>query len=160
MDKFMTQRARSGGAGPSITLLLYIYHIDLPALILEHEALQTIFQQSCLIVHMVNDIVSFVKEIRDDQLDNIVPVLAIEHNIVLQDAIERACELVRKARQTLEAAESRIPHTGSEELDSQIARYVQGCKDVAAGNLHWSYHNARYFGRNPEREGNRIFLQI
>ncbi|GBE80747.1 hypothetical protein SCP_0304660 [Sparassis crispa] len=160
MEKFMAQRARSGGAGPSITLLLYIYHIDLPTLILEHDTLQTIFHQACLIVHLVNDIVSFVKEIRDDQLDNIVPVLAIEHSITLQEAIERACDLVRAARHSLEMAETHLPVTGSTELDGQIARYVQGCKDVAAGNLHWSYQNARYFGQNPQREGNKIFLQI
>ncbi|GBE84461.1 hypothetical protein SCP_0604400 [Sparassis crispa] len=160
-ENFLAQRARSGGAGPSLILPLYIYHLNIPSSILDHESLQTIFTQACLIVHLINDIVSFVKELRDDQLDNIVPVLAIEHRIPLQAAIERACELVCTARQTLEDAEKRLPlPTGNEELDKQLLRYVQGCKDVAAGNLHWSYQNARYFGSNPKREGNKIFLRI
>jgi len=159
-EKFLTQRARSGGCGPSLSLLLYIYHLDIPGPILDHETLQIVFAQSCLIVHLVNDIVSFVKELRDDQLDNIVPVLAIENGVPLQEAIERACDLVRSARQTLEAAEARLPYTDDEELNKRIARYVQGCKDVAAGNLNWSYRNARYFGRNPKREGNNIYLTI
>ncbi|GBE89299.1 hypothetical protein SCP_1503070 [Sparassis crispa] len=160
-EKFQAQRVRSGGCGPSLSLLLYLHHLDIPSSLIDHESVQVVFTQAALIVHLTNDIVSFVKELRDDQLDNIVPVLAIENNIPLQEAIERACDLVRAARQTLEEAETRLPlPTGDDKLDKQILRFVQGCKDVAAGNLNWSYRNARYFGRNPRRDGNRIFLQI
>jgi len=76
----------------------------------------------------------------DDQLDNIVPVLAIANKYSLQEAINGACELVREARRILEEAEKRVPlPTGNADLDGQIKRYIQACKDLVAGELNWWY---------------------
>ena len=76
----------------------------------------------------------------DNQLDNIVPVLAIENKCALQQAIDGACELVRKARIIFEDAEERVlVPTGDVDLDKQIKRYIQACKDLIAGELNWWY---------------------
>jgi hypothetical protein len=74
----------------------------------------------------------------DSQLDNIVPVLAIENGYSLQQAVESACELVRKAYGIFQKAEKRVPMpTGNADLDNQIKRYIQACKDLVAGELNW-----------------------
>lgn len=77
---------------------------------------------------------------KDNQYDNIVIVLALKYNIPLQDAIDRACSMVVDARGRLEEAEARLPlPTGDSDLDAQVKQYIQGCRDVTAGNLHWRY---------------------
>jgi len=158
---FLEQREASGGCGPSIALMLYVYHLNIPGSILDHEAMRTINNQACMMGHLINDIVSFHKELRDDQLDNIVPVLAIANGYSLQEAINDACDLVREARKTFEDAEKRVPiPTGNVELDRQIKRYIQGCKDLVTGVVNWYCCNERYFGKNPKKEGNKIFLDI
>jgi hypothetical protein len=119
-------------------------------------------------------------------LDNIVPILALVNECSLQEAINNACDLVCKAREVLEDAEKRVPvPTGDGEHDKQVTRYIQACKDVAAGNVSWryvilvyvfikyagserlgvlaivfliSYHSKRYFGMNPKLEGNHVHL--
>ena len=76
----------------------------------------------------------------DSQLDNIVPVLAIENRYSLQQAIDAACELVQQAYGIFQEAEKRVPvSTGNAELDNHIKRYIQACKDLVAGELNWWY---------------------
>ena len=74
----------------------------------------------------------------DNQIDNIVPILALENRCSLQQAINDACKLVWEARRILEDAEKRVPvPTGNTDLDKQIERYIQGCKNLVAGVLNW-----------------------
>ncbi|KAJ3556674.1 hypothetical protein NM688_g1892 [Phlebia brevispora] len=151
--EFMEQRKISGGTAVSIALLLYIYHLDIPLSILQHEAMQVITEQSCLIVHLANDVVSFVRELRLGQVDSFVVILALQHDISLQQAVGRACALIVAAREQFEQAATRLPlPTGNQKLDEDIRKYVQGCRDVASGSIHWSYLTERYFGKNPERD--------
>jgi hypothetical protein len=76
----------------------------------------------------------------DNQIDNIVPVLAIENKYSLQQAIDDACKLVQEARMILDDAEKRVPvPTGNPELDEQIKRYIHGCRDLVTGVLNWWY---------------------
>jgi hypothetical protein len=84
-----------------------------------------------------------------NQIDSIVPILAIENKYSLQQAIDDACNLVCEARRILEDAEKRVPvPTGNADLDRQIKQYIQGCKDVVSGMLPWSYasQHASSFG--------------
>ncbi|KIM74248.1 hypothetical protein PILCRDRAFT_14594 [Piloderma croceum F 1598] len=158
---YLEQREASGGCGATIALILYVYHLNIPASILDHEAMRTIKDQASMLVHLINDIVSFHKELTVNQFDSIVPVLAIENKCSLQQAIDDACKLVCEARRILEDAEKRVPVlTGHADLDRQIKQYIQGCKDVVSGVLQWSYRNERYFGKHTKQEGNKIFLDI
>jgi len=158
---FLEQREASGGCGPSIALIPYVYHLNIPASILDHEAMRTIKDQTCMLVHLINDIMSFRKELMDNQIDNIVPVLAIENKYSLQQAIDDACKLVQEARMIFDDAEKRVPvPTGNPDLDEQIKRYIHGCRDLVTGVLNWCHGNERYFGKTAKREGNKIFLDI
>jgi hypothetical protein len=118
----------------------------------------------------------------DDQIDNIVPILAIENKYSPQQAINNACKLMQEAHRIFDDAEKRMPvPTGNANLDKQIKRYIHGCKDLVTGVLNWwyvscpssplgvcltciiselSYGNERYFGKTAKREGNKIFLEI
>jgi hypothetical protein len=76
----------------------------------------------------------------NNQLDSIVPILALENKVSLQEAIDSACDLVREARDLFEDAEKRLPIlTGNADLDEQIKRYAKACKDIVAGNVNWRY---------------------
>ena len=76
----------------------------------------------------------------DNQIDNIVPVLAIENKYSLQQAINDACKLVQESRRIFDDAEKRVPvPTGNADLDEQIRRYIHGCRDLVTGLLNWWY---------------------
>jgi len=118
----------------------------------------------------------------DNQIDNIIPVLAMENKYSLQQAINDACDLVQEARRIFDDAEKCVPvPTGNADLDEQIKRYIHGCEDLVTGLLDWwyasfpasslgvfltciiselSHGNERYFGKTSKREGNKIFLEI
>ena len=67
----------------------------------------------------------------DNQIDNIVPVLAIENKYSLQQAIDDACKLVQEARMILDDAEKRVPvPTGNPELRTDAG--VVGSEVLAA----------------------------
>ncbi|KDQ52302.1 hypothetical protein JAAARDRAFT_62046 [Jaapia argillacea MUCL 33604] len=154
MKEHIEQRNQSSGIFPSIALLEYIHGLDLPPSVINHEAMQVIINKTCLIIHLLNDIVSFPKELADNQVDNLIPLLVHHENLSTQEAILRACELVRQAHLAFVDAERRLPVNGN------IRTFVQGCKDLATGAVHWSYLSARYYGKNPIREGYKTFMQL
>ncbi|KDQ52301.1 hypothetical protein JAAARDRAFT_487951 [Jaapia argillacea MUCL 33604] len=158
VQQHLDQRHTSSGVLPSIALLEYIYRLDLPSSIIAHEATQVIINKTCLIIHLVNDIVSFPKELGDNQVDNLIPLLVYHENLSVQEAVLRACALVQEAHSAFMDAERRLPLTAAS--DDQLQLLVRGCKDMATGMVHWSYLSARYYGENPVREGYKTFVQL
>jgi hypothetical protein len=49
----------------------------------------------------------------------------------------------------LEKAEAALPCWGAA-INEEARRYVEGCKGVCAGVLHWSFQSTRYLGEQTE----------
>ncbi len=72
------------------------------------------------------------------QLDSLIPLLVHQYDLSPQAAMNHVAQLVRKTCVEFEAAERRLLLiTGGTELDQDVRRFIQGCRDIAAGNLHW-----------------------
>jgi len=68
-----------------------------------------------------------------------------QFNLDVQQAMDRAGELVRERVECFNALYQQLPRCfGPVDLDVQ--RLVDGMAQGVSGNLHWSYESRRYFG--------------
>ncbi|KAJ0328322.1 hypothetical protein COL5a_005098 [Colletotrichum fioriniae] len=62
-----------------------------------------------------------------------------------QEAIDEIGDMIDECYRNWYLALSKMPICG-EKVDQEVIRYLDGCRDVALGNLHWSYESGRYLG--------------
>lgn len=75
-----------------------------------------------------------------------VIILMENYGMELQDAMDYVGEMCRVTMENFVANKERIPSFGDEQLDKDVAGYVQGLQDWIVGALHWSFMSHRYFG--------------
>jgi hypothetical protein len=80
---------------------------------------------------------------------NLIAVLMHEQGLDLQRAIGYAGQMCKSAIQRFEDNRAILPSWG-EEVDRQVAIYVQGLQDWIVANLHWSFESTRYFGNDGQ----------
>lgn len=81
--------------------------------------------------------ISFQMEVSHIMVDSLLPILMQEFGCGIQTAVDFAAAMFGQMVQRLEDAEARLPlPTGDVHLDSQIRRFVQGCKEHMTGALH------------------------
>jgi len=76
-----------------------------------------------------------------------IVVLMHEQGLDLQSAIDYLGRLCRGSVQRFEDNRAILPSWG-EELDRQVAIYVEGLQDWIISSLHWSFDSTRYFGKD------------
>jgi len=71
-----------------------------------------------------------------------------DQGLDLQSAIDYSGQMCKSAIQRFEDSRAILPSFG-EELDRQVALYIQGLQDWIVSTLHWSYvGTTRYFGKD------------
>ncbi|CAE7160781.1 unnamed protein product [Rhizoctonia solani] len=73
------------------------------------------------------------------------------HNqLGLQDALNRAGELIEQRVQDYLVAKAQVPSFGPR-LDHEVSRYIQGIEYCIQACIDWSFMNTRYFGANAAK---------
>ncbi|KAJ7811924.1 terpenoid synthase [Mycena olivaceomarginata] len=130
MDEYMASRRLNIGCDPSFVLLEISLDLDLPHEVMEHPR------------HHI-DMVSYKKEVLTNSAD---------YNITLRGAIKwishRNDELVGRFLETKEDIlnhRNGVPSWG-EDIDIQVAKYIDGLGQWIRGHDEWSFNSERYFG--------------
>jgi hypothetical protein len=80
---------------------------------------------------------------------NLVAVLMLDQGLDLQGAIDHCGQLCKISLQRFEENRAILPSWG-EEVDKDVAIYVQGLQNWITGPLQWSFTSARYFGKDAQ----------
>jgi hypothetical protein len=75
-----------------------------------------------------------------------IVVLMREQGLDLQGAVDYVGALCKGTIQRFEDNRAMLPSWG-DELDKQVAIYVEGLQNWIVGSLHWSFDSERYFGK-------------
>ncbi|KAK1625185.1 isoprenoid synthase domain-containing protein, partial [Colletotrichum phormii] len=137
VDEYMGFRRGTIGCQPSYVLVEFCHGINVPSEVIEDESLQECRRISADLVILVNDILSYRKDLEQGVQHNLIALLKSQGHST-QEAID---ECYRDWYLAL----SKMPICG-EKIDQEVVRYLNGCRDVALGNLHWSYESGRYLG--------------
>lgn len=101
---------------------------------------------------IVNDLLSWRKEYRDEDTMTTVRVLCEDEGLPLQAAVDRLCALAeRHEREYLAARDSLL--AGPAGLDAGIVAYLSGLDHLIGGSQEFEYLTPRYFGDGAVWDG-------
>ncbi len=129
---------------PTINVSEFVSGLALPEEIFGHPVLGAMREACCLQVALANDLLSYQKEVVRDRCPyNMVAVTALHERLPLDEAVLAVIELVNGSLRRFLEQERRLPGWG-EVADRDVRLYVQGMKDLMAGNWYWSFESTRY----------------
>ncbi|MGI8504769.1 MAG: terpene synthase family protein, partial [Hassallia sp.] len=90
-----------------------------------------------------NDIFSVFREMKNNDVHNLVAVLHYQKEISLEQAIHDAAKMHDKEVRYFMNLETSLPSFG-EEVDDQVTKYISGMYSWIRGNYDWYSLTARY----------------
>ncbi|KAG1732159.1 isoprenoid synthase domain-containing protein [Suillus lakei] len=145
LEYYISLRRDISGCKPFFALIEYAAQINLPDEVTSHPVIAAMEEATNDYVSWSNDILSYNVEQSCHSTHNMVAVLMCEQRMSLQDAVDYSYQLCKGTIQRFEDNRAILPSWG-EEVDKQVAIYIQGMQDWMAGSLHWSFNSTRYLG--------------
>ncbi|KAG1772621.1 isoprenoid synthase domain-containing protein [Suillus placidus] len=156
LEYYISLRRDISGCKPFFAFIEYTAQIDLPDEVMLHPVIAAMEEATNDYVSWSNDILSYNVEQSCHSTHNLVAVLMCEQRMDLQDAVDYACQLCKGTIQRFEDNRAILPSWG-EEVDKQVAIYVQGMQDWMTSSLHWHFTSTRYLGKDgPTVKQSRI----
>ncbi|OAX41468.1 terpene synthase [Rhizopogon vinicolor AM-OR11-026] len=148
LESYITVRRDTSGCKPCFALIEYAAQIDLPDEVMSHPVIMAMEEATNDVVTWSNDIFSYnVEQSRRDGMHNMIEVLMDEQGLDLQSAVDYIGQLCKDSVQHFEDNRTILPSWG-EELDRQVAIYIDGLQNWIIATLHWSFDSNRYFGKD------------
>ncbi|KAI1479684.1 terpenoid synthase [Daldinia eschscholtzii] len=144
VDTYLEARRRTIGVYPAITLAEYGEGVRLSDSVLSHHSLQECMRITADLVILVNDILSYKKDL-DLGADYNLITLLMKQNLSLQESMDKIGALIESCYRNWYLTLAELPLYG-EETDNEVLRFVEACRCVALGNLYWSFKTGRYLG--------------
>ncbi|OTB10482.1 hypothetical protein K445DRAFT_70183 [Daldinia sp. EC12] len=141
---YLEARRRTIGVYPAITLAEYGEGVRLSDSVLSHHSLQECMRITADLVILVNDILSYKKDL-DLGVDYNLITLLMKQNLSLQESMDKIGALIESCYRNWYLTLAELPLYG-EETDNEVLRFVEACRCVALGNLYWSFKTGRYLG--------------
>ncbi|KAG2031237.1 isoprenoid synthase domain-containing protein [Suillus americanus] len=147
LESYITLRRDTSACKPCFALIEYAALIDLPDKVMSHPAIMAMEEATNDLVTWSNDIFSYNVEQSRHDTHNMIAVLMREQGLNVQGAVDYVGRLCRSSIQRFKDNRDILPSWG-EELDMQVAIYIEGLQNWIVGSLHWSFDSTRYFGKN------------
>ncbi|PTB52278.1 hypothetical protein M431DRAFT_497584 [Trichoderma harzianum CBS 226.95] len=136
VDQYMSYRRRTIGVVLAIRLVEYAEDIKLSQTQVDHPSLQLCTSTIVDLVILSNDILSYKKEVElNDAGNNLVTILKA-HDLSDQEAMNNIGKMLDDCYETWYSALDKLPSWG-EEIDREVIKYMDACRNVGLGNLHW-----------------------
>lgn len=117
--------------------------IESPQKVWQEPIMQQLTSMANNIISWTNDISSLDKELRDNDVHNLVFALQHDHRLTLEEALERAVELHNAQMQAFIDLEQRLSLFGAG-VDANVKRYMLGLRSMIGGHLDWLQETGRY----------------
>ncbi|KAM0230056.1 hypothetical protein ACHAP5_011475 [Fusarium lateritium] len=135
--EYMDMRAGCVGAYPCIGLIEFAEGIDLPQYVMDHPSMEAISRITCDLVTLQNDLCSYRKDLIQGEESNIIFILR-DQGMTDQQAVDQIGEMLYECYKRWHVAILDLPFWG-EGIDRDVIKFVNGCRNIALGNLHWRY---------------------
>ncbi|KAF4961243.1 hypothetical protein FGADI_480 [Fusarium gaditjirri] len=151
-DEYLAMRRGSLGAYPALVNNEWAYGIDLPEEVADHPLVFEIMVIISDQILLVNDILSYEKDLRLGVDHNMVRLLKAK-GLSTQQAINEVGVMINDCYKRYYRALSELPCFG-EEADRALLGFLEVEKNHALGSLLWSYKTGRYF--KSKEDGARV----
>ncbi|KAI2771552.1 terpenoid synthase [Daldinia loculata] len=152
VQTYLEVRRGTIGVYPIIPLAQYSQGIELPESIFSNRSLQEIIRLSAEITFLTNDILSYRNDLELGVDHNLIPLLE-KQGMSVQQSIDKIGAMISDRCKRWYTTLAELPSYG-ENVDREVLLFVELCRNIALGNLHWSFKTCRYF--DSEEESNDI----
>jgi hypothetical protein len=139
---YILMRPYTGGLYTDIELIDITEDIYLPLHVRKNPIVQQLALMANNVVCWSNDIISFAKESKHQDVHNLVATLRITE-FSLQNAVDQAAYMTHNEIKSFIELEQRLPSFGAK-IDEDLQRYVGVLRSWMQGNLDWAYESGRY----------------
>ncbi|KAJ5355415.1 uncharacterized protein N7496_012627 [Penicillium cataractarum] len=160
VEEYWSRREATAAVYCVVATVPFIYGVDIQKSDVNIPAMRDLWKHTSYFVHISNDMFSLRKELADDQIENLVPVLMLNRGIDCNTAMQQSYELLHATAKGLQRAESNLSDSPQQVSPKISTAFVQGCFDTAMGLAHWSYCGARYFKPSEREDGHVIKFTI
>ncbi|KKK13111.1 hypothetical protein ARAM_006753 [Aspergillus rambellii] len=145
LETYWKRREHTAAVHCVIATIPFAYGIDVSRSVLDNKNMALLWKHASYIVHITNDMFSFRKEFNNGQLENMIPILMANIGVNCNQAMQLSYRICRQEVEGFNANANRLLKDKNES-SRQISRaFIEGCKDVFMGLIHWSYNGERYF---------------
>ncbi|KAI1297832.1 Presilphiperfolan-8-beta-ol synthase [Xylaria venustula] len=137
VQHYLDCRRGTIGAYPAISVAEYGQGVRLPESVFQHNSLQECMRVSADLVLLVNDLLSYRKDLALGVDHNLIFLLS-EQNLTIQQSIDKIGNMIDDCYRRWYTALAELPSYG-EQIDCEVLTFVEVCRYVALGNLHWRY---------------------
>ncbi|GAW12211.1 hypothetical protein ANO14919_015720 [Xylariales sp. No.14919] len=146
LEEYWEVRILTSGMGTLLGLSEYALQVQLPHSFVQSEAYRTLWVTTVVINSVVNDLLSFKKEMKAQSVVNSIAILFNQYNdldVAVEMSLDHTRQLVGLFDRTAEHVLSSSDTFDVCELDA-IAQVIDLMRTVNTGNLEWSLQAKRY----------------
>ncbi|GKT90348.1 putative pentalenene synthase protein [Colletotrichum tofieldiae] len=136
VDAYMDLRRGTIGVYPAINLAEYGADVRLPQYVYDHPSLQECMKISADLVTLVNDVLSYRKDLELGVDHNLISLLMERDSLSIQQAVDKIGDMVNDCYRRWYLALAELPSYG-EKIDYKVMKFIEICRAVAQGNLYW-----------------------
>ncbi|KAH7018022.1 terpene synthase metal binding domain-containing protein [Microdochium trichocladiopsis] len=165
LAEIVLTRRESAGVSPLYHLVEYAHGLSVPGEVFASPIIKEMEVLGMDMVSISNDMLSYLKEEREQVPHNMVAVCRMR-GLSAQQSFDTVSELLVACYTRWDELESLLNQDSSREPPSesvtaylcladsatrqQALQYVEGIKNVVKANMYWSFKSQRYFGQNGE----------
>ncbi|KAF4923082.1 Presilphiperfolan-8-beta-ol synthase [Colletotrichum viniferum] len=133
---------RMGTSAVNVTSFFneYAYRVSLPIKVLTDTYMKVVWDKTNIIIWATNDLLSLKKEVGQQTVDSIVPLLFREFGS-LDLAVSMVVETIEKAVEYFDYAAYILTERY---LTGNLKTYINACRLNCTGNLNWGLQTGRY----------------
>ncbi|KAI8946382.1 Presilphiperfolan-8-beta-ol synthase [Xylaria longipes] len=148
LDTYSEVRRGTIGVYAAIAATEYAEGIKLPERTFCHNSLQECIRISAELAFLVNDVLSYRKDLELGVGHNLITFF-MEQSMSVQQSVDKIGSMADGCYKRWYTALAELPLYG-EEIDREVLAFVEVCRYIALGNLHWSFKTGRYLGSEGE----------
>ncbi|KAF1964544.1 Presilphiperfolan-8-beta-ol synthase [Bimuria novae-zelandiae CBS 107.79] len=142
---YMDLRRGTIGVYPAIALAEWASDINVPQQVHDHSSVQKLMQISADLVILVNDVLSYRKDLELGVDFNLITLLMNTDGFSVQQAMDKIGDMISDCYRQWYLALAELPSYG-EKIDREVMKFVEVCRAMAHGNLYWSFQTGRFLG--------------
>jgi 5-epi-alpha-selinene synthase len=140
---YRAMRPFTSAVYPCLLLIELAERLHLPSEVHNHPDVQRLAEMTNNVISWANDIFSLDKERRQGDVHNLALILAHEHKLTLQVALNRVGALHDAEVRAFMALAAQLP-AFEPAVDADLQRYVLGMRFWMRANFDWSIITTRY----------------
>jgi len=144
IEEYLELRRYTGAIKPSFDMIFL--PLDIPDWVLEDPRIKELEFMAIEMVAVANDVVSFNVEQARGDIHNMAIVLMHEHNITVQEAMDRVGQWYHQRARDFVNAMANLPVMDSKKEQVDIRKYVWGLGNWVTANYEWSFESERFWG--------------